>query len=80
MGFAAFARPVRLSDAAWLAFCAWVNVPPHKVPAIQRWAPEHTAAAWERVANSLVNPRLTSDASNVYTSFQRPEVKCSEDS
>ena len=53
MGFSANAAPVRLSDDAWAAFCAWVNLPPERVPEMQRYAPPETAAAWERVAIAI---------------------------
>lgn len=53
MGFAANAEPVRLSDAGWIAFCAWVNLPPKKVPPMQRWAPKGAVDAWERVVLAL---------------------------
>lgn len=53
MGYAASAEPVRLTDQAWVAFCAWVNLDPERVPAMQRWKPAETAEAWERVARKV---------------------------
>jgi hypothetical protein len=53
LGFSADAEPVLLSDRAWIAFCAWLNLPPERVPPLQRYAPAATAAAWERVAEAL---------------------------
>lgn len=53
MGYAADAEPFELSDLAWAAFCAWINVPMAKVPPHMRWKPEQSALAWERVANAV---------------------------
>lgn len=58
MGFSADAEPHRMSELAWLAFCAWLNVPPEKVPPMQRWGPKSTTAAWERVAKAVLQEVL----------------------
>lgn len=55
MGYAAGAKPVRLSDDAFIAFCAWVNYPPEKMQDFMRYKPDETAAAWERVAAALAS-------------------------
>lgn len=53
MGYSADAEPVELSGAAFLAFCAWVNIAPEKMPGMTKFCPAETAAAWERVADAL---------------------------
>jgi hypothetical protein len=50
MGYAAGADPVYLSDAAWVAFCAWYSPHPAQVPENMRWTVRECAEAWERVA------------------------------
>lgn len=52
LGFSADAKPVVLSELAWACFCGFVNLAPDRVPQIQRYAPEETAEAWERVAQA----------------------------
>ena len=55
MGYAAGAEPIRLSDRAFIAFCAWCNYPIDKVPDFMRYKPDETAAGWERVAAALAD-------------------------
>jgi len=54
MGYSADAEPIYLSEGAWLAFCAWVNMHPEQMPPQTRYKPRETAAAWERVAAALL--------------------------
>lgn len=58
MGFSANAVPVALSPLAWIAFCAWLNLPEDRVPPQQRYAPAVTAEAWERVAKAVAHAAL----------------------
>lgn len=57
MGYSADAEPVRLSDLAFVAFAAWVNYPIEKMHDSMRYKPSETAAAWERVAAALNDPK-----------------------
>ena len=75
MGFAAQAEPVRLSDDAWACFCAWVNLDPARVPAMQRWKPHETVEAWERVASALVAQRIEHQLSKLGVDGSNPSER-----